>query len=151
MTGKTSPGPAARLHDLLSGHRAPGVYGLVTTAGGDEVVEAAQAAGWTTWVLGGAPTTKHDLLDAMAAAVKLPDWFGHNWDALADGLSDVATDGPGGLLIWDGAELLAEGAPGDWSTALAVLRGAVAYHRRHGWSFAVVCTGRRPLPALPAL
>ena len=29
---------------------------------------------------------KAGVLDAFAAALELPEWFGHNWDALLDAL-----------------------------------------------------------------
>lgn len=47
-------------------------------------------------------------LAECARAFALPDWFGHNWDALADALSDVQHR-PGTLVIWSGAPHL----PGD--------------------------------------
>jgi len=34
--------------------------------------------------------TKAELLDAIAKAMKFPDWFGQNFDALADSLTDLA-------------------------------------------------------------
>jgi hypothetical protein len=33
-------------------------------------------------------TDKAGLMDRSARALQLPDWFGRNWDALADSLSD---------------------------------------------------------------
>jgi RNAse (barnase) inhibitor barstar len=33
-------------------------------------------------------TDKAGLMDRCARALQLPDWFGRNWDALADSLSD---------------------------------------------------------------
>ena len=41
-------------------------------------------------------------LGACRRAFDLPDWFGHNWDALADSLSDVQHR-PGTLVVWAGA------------------------------------------------
>ncbi|MER5213797.1 barstar family protein [Streptomyces sp. NPDC002838] len=33
-------------------------------------------------------TDKADLMDRCVRALALPDWFGRNWDALADSLTD---------------------------------------------------------------
>src|SRR3546814_20135940 len=33
---------------------------------------------------------KDDVLDRFAAALQFPDWFGRNWDALADCLGDLS-------------------------------------------------------------
>ena len=35
-------------------------------------------------------TDKADLLRRFAEAFRFPDWFGHNWDALADCLTDLS-------------------------------------------------------------
>jgi hypothetical protein len=140
-----------RVHGLLSGRQAPGVYRLVTLAPADKIVNAARAAGWSTWTVAGAPATKADLLHSVEGALHLPDWFGRNWDALADALTELADESDGGLLVWPGAEALADASPDDWATACAVFDGAIAYHREHGWSFAVVCIGRQPPTSLPNL
>ena len=45
---------------------------------------------------------KPTVLAAFAADLDLPDWFGHNWDALLDALRDL--DVPRGQtleLVWD--------------------------------------------------
>ena len=42
------------------------------------------------------------MLEAFATDLDLPDWFGHNWDALLDALRDL--DVPRGRtleLVWD--------------------------------------------------
>lgn len=41
---------------------------------------------------------KESLLDRAASAFDLPDWFGANWDAFADCLTDVVGD-PGVLVV----------------------------------------------------
>ena len=150
MTATPSPW-ARRLHDLLSGRRPPDVYRLVTTTRADKVANAARAEGWTTWILTGEPTTKAGLLVAAATAMEFPAWFGHNWDALADCLTEVATEAPGGLLVWPDAGALAAAAPDEWAVALDVLRRAVAFHADHDWTFAVVCLGERAPTELPRL
>ena len=33
---------------------------------------------------------KATLLARLAAALQFPDWFGHNWDALSDCLTDLS-------------------------------------------------------------
>ncbi|WP_155054420.1 barstar family protein [Streptomyces blattellae] len=67
-------------------------------------------------------TDKAGLMDRCARTLELPDWFGRNWDALADSLSDHGL-WPGdsaekGLLIvvrnW---QPYAAARPGEWETA----------------------------------
>lgn len=69
------------------------VAGLVVAPAGtrtDAVTSAARAAGWETAVVGqGHRGDKRALLSELAAALDLPAWFGHNWDALVDCLGDA--------------------------------------------------------------
>ncbi|MBV2354520.1 barstar family protein [Streptomyces sp. J2-1] len=67
-------------------------------------------------------TAKAGLMDRVARALALPDWFGRNWDALADTLSDPgqwpeAAAGRGLLIVVRGWRPYAESAPGEWGIA----------------------------------
>lgn len=71
----------------------------------EALVEAANEAGLRT-----APVDfsgcgdKGDALARIAAALEFPDWFGGNWDALADCLGDLSwLGGEGHLLVFDEA------------------------------------------------
>ncbi|MEU2613696.1 barstar family protein, partial [Micromonospora sp. NPDC007271] len=70
---------------------------------------------------GAAARTRAGLFDALAAALTLPDYFGRNWDALADVLADRLDAGPLTLVVSDAGELLAEEPPGQLATLFAVL------------------------------
>lgn len=75
-------------------------------------------------------TDKAGLMDRCARALHLPDWFGRNWDALADSLSDPtvwpADAVERGLLIvvrnW---RPYAKALPDEWETAQEVFSEAV--------------------------
>ncbi|MFF8837862.1 barstar family protein [Streptomyces sp. NPDC015130] len=66
-------------------------------------------------------TDKAALMDRCAAALALPAWFGRNWDALADCLTDL----PGPLTVvvtgWQG---YARTHPREWRTAQDVFATA---------------------------
>ena len=75
-------------------------------------------------------TDKAGLMDGVASSLRLPDWFGRNWDALADSLGDH-TVWPEeaveqGLLVvvrnWRG---YAKSRPEEWETAVDVFGDAV--------------------------
>lgn len=93
MTPSTSPADlidrgASGLHptDDITGAR------LVAREKGWRVVELDTSAG----------TDKAHFLAVCRTAFDLPDWFGNNWDALADSLTDVDNT-PGTLVLWQGA------------------------------------------------
>ncbi|MFE2513530.1 barstar family protein [Streptomyces naganishii] len=74
-------------------------------------------------------TDKAGLMDRVARALALPPWFGRNWDALADSLSDVSAwpeEAAGGLLFvvrnW---RAYAEARPQEWETAQEVFAHAM--------------------------
>ncbi|MEU0005026.1 barstar family protein [Streptomyces sp. NPDC006314] len=72
---------------------------------------------------------KAGLMDRVARALALPDWFGRNWDALADSLSDqtVWPEGAveqGLLIVVRGWQAYAEARPEEWRTAQDVFTEA---------------------------
>ncbi len=66
--------------------------------------EAGHRAGWHVVHLEGG-VDRGEFLATCADAFALPEWFGHNWDALADALSDVQHE-PGTLVLWSHASRL---------------------------------------------
>ena len=70
---------------------------------------------------GAAIAGKEELLDALAAALEFPDYFGGNWDALEEVLRDLGWLPAEGyvLVVRDGDRALARGAEGGraaWSS-----------------------------------
>ncbi|KMS92867.1 MULTISPECIES: barstar family protein [Streptomyces] len=75
-------------------------------------------------------TDKAGLMDRAARALSLPDWFGRNWDALADSLSDPSVwpaeaEGRGLLVVVRGWEGYATERPQEWETAREVFTQAM--------------------------
>ncbi|WP_318204587.1 barstar family protein [Streptomyces sp. SCL15-4] len=74
-------------------------------------------------------TDKDGLMDRAARALALPGWFGRNWDALADSLSDhtVWPDGAverGLLIVVHGWRPYAGARPEEWRVAEEVFAEA---------------------------
>ncbi|MER6980052.1 barstar family protein [Streptomyces carpinensis] len=74
-------------------------------------------------------TDKAALMDRAVRDLALPDWFGRNWDALADSLSDhtvwpEAAVAQGLLLVVRGWRAYAEANPDEWRTAREVFAEA---------------------------
>ncbi|MFC6707984.1 barstar family protein [Flexivirga alba] len=88
--------------DLIA-QGASGLHPTVDIAGARI---AAREKGWRTVELDtSSGTDKAHFLDVCRKAFDLPDWFGNNWDALADSLTDV-DDTPGTLVLWHAAGTL---------------------------------------------
>jgi hypothetical protein len=77
--------------------------------------------------------TKADLLAALAKALKLPEHFGNNWDALADSVEDEQWLGRHGAVIALAHTAAYRKAHGvDWTTLEDILGEASDYWReRH--------------------
>lgn len=67
-------------------------------------------------------TDKAALMDRCAGALALPDWFGRNWDALADCLTDLPEPV---TLVVTGWQAYARTRPREWQTAQDVFATAV--------------------------
>jgi RNAse (barnase) inhibitor barstar len=75
---------------------------------------------------------KADALDRFAEALKFPEWFGDNWDALADCLSDLSWWPAGGyVLLLDHVGDWRERAPADCDVVIDILNEVA-----EGWALA---------------
>ena len=72
--------------------------------------------------------SKQELLDAIARELAFPDWFGSNWDALEDCLTDLGwCVASGYVIILANAGAFAAAEPEEFETALEVFDGAAEY------------------------
>ena len=137
---------------LLAGHAEPGVYHWHGAFEALDVRHAVEHAGWSFghldgWTAGG---TKAEFLAAVGRALDLPDWYGENFDALADCLRDVGRDAQGVLLLWDGWSTLARADERAFGVALSVLDSRARAGART--PFAVLLRGDGPpVPGVTSL
>lgn len=90
------------LRALLEEGLRPGVYRWPDAPSADDVRRDALAEGFGFVLLDtGEIHDKAGFLDLCATAFDLPRWFGRNWDALADSLSDRSTGAPE-VVLWTG-------------------------------------------------
>ena len=135
----------SKLLQRLSDASRSGVYRAPRT---DDVLDAARGSALRVARvdLAGA-AGKEALLERIARALEFPPWFGGNWDALEDCLTDLSWSGAAGhVLLIEGAGAV----PGDERGILAdVLAAAAAsWAERKRPFFAVFVEGS---PALPEL
>lgn len=134
--------------DLLNDAARSGVYRAPRARA---ILAAARAHGFRVARVarGGKPA----LMRSFAAALEFPDWFGGNWDALEDCLTDLSwVPAAGYLVLIEGAGTL---AGDDFAVLREILESAARFWSARGVPFyAVFLAGPPTLPefggAMPA-
>ena len=143
-----------QLAALLARRTPSGLYRLQTRVPAARLARRFAASGWHAGLIDGrAVTAKPALLGALAAALRFPAYFGANWDALADSLTDLSwLPAPGYALLIDHAAPLIDHAPEDWAVASDILLDAAGWWQARGVGFYVLLRGTGSLaPNIPAL
>jgi barstar (barnase inhibitor) len=135
----------SKLLQRLSDASKSGVYRTSRT---DEILDATKGSSLQVARIGLAGAAGKDaLMDHVARAMHFPRWFGGNWDALEDCLTDLSWSKAGGhvLLIEDAQAL----PPDERGILVDILASAAAWWaERKRPFFAVFLDGP---PALPEL
>lgn len=128
------------LADLLTGKEPPAIYRLASRATPASVCEQVETPGWRCFMLDGDNIIdKPSFLNACAAAMHFPDYFGKNWDAFEECLNDLAwLPAPGYLLLYDNVEQFARNAPAEWHVAYEILADAVTNWQKDHIPFVVL-------------
>ena len=126
---------------LLERLRDPVRSGAYRVLRPDEVLDAVKATDMVVAKVRFA--AKEELLKNIAQALDFPDWFGHNWDALEDCLSDLSwREAPGYILMFEKPR-----RDDDFGVLIDVLRSsAESWAARRKPFFALFVD---PAPALP--
>jgi hypothetical protein len=94
--------------------------------------------------------TKQEFLAACKKVLRLPRFFGGNWDALADCLKDLCADS---MVNCRNCGQFAEAAPDDYATALEVFQDAANFWAERGSTFVALVDAEPEgveLPRFPA-
>jgi hypothetical protein len=130
---------------LIQRLQDPSRSGVYRVSRVDEVADAVQ--GSKLALVRVAFADKAALLHHMASALGFPDWFGHNWDALEDCLTDLSwRDAPGYVLLIESPRL-----GDDLGVLIDILRSSAEFWAGRGKPFfALFVDPQRSLP-LPDL
>ena len=137
---------------VLARHEQPGIYQWHGAFEVADVQHAVEHAGWgfghvDGWTHAG---SKAEFLAAVGEALGFPEWYGQNFDALADCLHDIGDGTEGVVLLWDGWSTLARADEKAFSVALSVLGSRVNADR--GVPFTVLMRGEGPqVPGVTSL
>jgi len=143
-----------RLSDILSDFRACGVFRVADDTPIKDLEELAKHHNYTFFFLDGAEIAdKEEFLNHASAVLSFPDYFGNNWDAFEDCLTDMSwhkTDGY--LILYDNFEAFAKHAPDQFKTALEILRDSIEFWRERKKPLFVLLRGHgEQLPELPSI
>ena len=133
MSRDPPPADAAAPHDAV-------VHDTLDDASVARLEVAASSRGFVVFAvnLAGAED-KAALLERTATALRFPSWFGHNWDAWFDCLTDLdwIDRAPGYVVLLRHARGLRQSAPEALDTALAIAEDAARVWSGRGISFVV--------------
>ena len=130
---------------LIGRLQDPKRSGVYRTARSDEILDATSRSEIAVARIAFAP--KERLLQNIARALEFPDWFGGNWDALEDCVTDLSwRDAAGYVLLFEGA------TPGDeLGVLIDVLRTAAEHWAGRGKAFFAVFVDPKRALTLPEL
>ncbi|WP_375058303.1 barstar family protein [Zobellella sp. DQSA1] len=96
---------------------------------------------------------KASCIAQLAGALELPAWFGQNWDALSDALTEPAlVDGRGMVLCLQQVERFVCREPPGWLTLLDIMSEAAEYWgQQHKPFWCVVLSTSPALVSVPVL
>jgi sugar phosphate isomerase/epimerase len=89
---------------------------------------------------------KQEFLAACAKVLRFPQWFGGNWDALADSLKEFCADC---VVSCRNSGKFAEAEPDDYATALEIFQDAANYWKERGSTFVVLADAEPEGETLP--
>ena len=97
---------------------------------------------------------KADFLRKTATAMRFPHYFGENWDAFYDCLTDIAEPTEAGMVVvFTDLSRFARGAPAAFQAAIEIMTDAVSYWERAGNQLLILVGLDDPglAPQLPAV
>jgi hypothetical protein len=129
------------LAPVFAGRAPAGVLSWPAALPSERALEAAREAGWESADLDLADVSdRAGLMTACATAMRFPDHFGSNWDALADCLGDLRwwPASRGRLLLVRNWQAYAAARPEEWNTLQEIFADAAASWRETETGLAVV-------------
>ena len=129
------------IESMLAEAGRAGVYQLTGEA--RDVARAAERAGLACFRIDiGHAHNKGDFLDLLAKAMRFPDWFGRNWDALADCLEDLSwIEAPGWVVVLEKSKHFGAGHKREFDEAMDLMAEVATWWRGQGKPFWVLVGG----------
>jgi RNAse (barnase) inhibitor barstar len=142
------------LNAILHRSAAPGMYRYRGRAHAQSICEEVAEHGFRCFYLDGRSINdKATFLSACGAAMSFPAYYGRNWDALDECITDLDwCPAPGYVLLYDDVAHFARNEPEQWSIALDILREAANHWRDTATPMYILLRGTRgSTPDVPVL
>ena len=132
------------LEKLLEENRG-GVWFLPNHLDVKSVQSAAKRNGFAFFHIEGRNISrKEQLLNHAATALRLPEDFGNNWDALEECLTDLEwVDADGYVLYYDHIDGLLDAHPDQFETLVEILRDVVSSWKADATAMVVLLSGSK--------
>jgi len=129
------------LEKKLREHRKSGVYRAVEAPA--HLQESTHAAAFAYRRVDATPIkTKSQFLGLLGRSLSFPSWYGRNWDALEDCLTDLSWIEEAGLVVEiEGYSAYAKADPDGFAILLDIFKTSAEYWRSEGKPFWVIFTG----------
>ena len=138
------------LKTMLKGGKPGGVFWYNSHASPADVARAASGAKLAYFHIEGQMLMrKEQFLNHAAVAMHFPDWFGDNWDAFEDCLTDLSwVDADGYVILYDHTDLFAEHAPQHFDTLIEIFKESADFWAAQGKRLYVLLRGKHPVEGL---
>jgi len=134
----------SNLQHALKQDKPAGIYHFVSEASVPFLRQEADKADWRLYALDGKKITdKKTFLAQIAREMEFPDYFGKNWDALNDCLTDMPwSQGHGYIVLFQAPDRMYKKSPQDMAVALDVFKTAIEFWRGLNIPFYVLLRGK---------
>ena len=120
---------------------SPGIEIVGTPEAADDAEHRASVENIHVWRIDlNGVHSKHTLLEVIARELRIPDYFGHNWDALEECLRDF-DEGKGWLIIFESADSLLRLPVQDLVTFREILSSTMHFWGSEGRTFKILFVG----------
>ncbi|MDQ7781597.1 MAG: barstar family protein [Desulfomonilaceae bacterium] len=125
------------LIDVMDDPFSSGVYVLKTDSAAQDLDEAVAKKGFGSFHVDGANVQdKNQFLSVFAKALQFPAYFGFNWDALEDCLTDLSWhEADGYVIVYTRFDVFFEHDPEEARTALDIMSDCADFWRGQGKTF----------------
>lgn len=132
-----------KVEDILRNRNASGVYVLAADIHHGKIAKVCEELGHAYFLVRGeAVSTKANLLEAISRTLQFPSYFGANWDALEDCLTDMSwVKADSYVIVCDSVGFFAGRHPHEFETILSIFKDTAEFWKSRGVGFYVLLAG----------